>query len=65
MYIAGALLSCPTTEVTSRLDHFIVTAVDLAASSSGLRGRKRTCLTILQREWSANFKMVRMSSCDL
>jgi hypothetical protein len=46
-------------EVTSRLEHFIVTAVDLAASSSGLRGRRRTCLTILQRAWSAKFKMVR------
>jgi hypothetical protein len=48
----------PTTEVTSRLKYFIVTAVDVAASSSGLRGRRRTCLTILQRAWSANFKMV-------
>jgi hypothetical protein len=49
----------PTTEVTSRLEHIIVTAVVLAYSSSGLRGRRRTCLTILQRGWSANFKMVR------
>jgi hypothetical protein len=27
-------------------------------TSSGLRGRRRTYLTILKRAWSANFKMV-------
>jgi hypothetical protein len=29
------------------------------ASSSGLRGRRRTYLTILKRAWSADSKMVR------
>jgi hypothetical protein len=28
-------------------------------SSSGLRSRRRTCLTILKRAWSADSKMVR------
>jgi hypothetical protein len=33
--------------------------VFVVASSSGLRGRRRTYLTILKRAWSANSKMVR------
>jgi hypothetical protein len=47
----------PTTEV--RLEHFIVTAVDLAASSSGLRGCRRTYCTILKLADHSLCKMVR------
>jgi hypothetical protein len=49
----------PTTEVTSSFDHFIVTAVDLAASRSDLKGRRRTYRTILKLADNALCKMVR------
>jgi hypothetical protein len=44
---------------TSRLEQFIVTAVDLAASSSGLRGRMRTYRPIFKLADHALCKMVR------
>jgi hypothetical protein len=37
---------------------FCVNAKWILASSSGLRGHRRTYLTILESEWSANYKMV-------
>jgi hypothetical protein len=40
-------------------NHFIVTAVDLAASSSGLRGRRRTYRTFFKLADHALCKMVR------
>jgi hypothetical protein len=53
------LIELLTTEVTSRLEHIIVTAVVLAASSSGLRGRRRTYRAIIKLADHALCKMVR------
>jgi hypothetical protein len=49
---------CPFPEKSSLVLESLAFSLDGRPSRSGLRGRRRTYLTIFKSAWSANFKMV-------